>query len=84
MSTVPEETPPKRRTLEKWMPDAGQKLRVFFPHGGPVKVLVATGEFRPRVAPGPEWYDYLMKDEAGRPEWVPGWYLAAEPAPAVV
>lgn len=68
-----------RQPLDKLGPRRGQKLRVFFPHDGPIKVMVGTGDARESAHPRCE-HDHLLEDEAGQPEWVPGWYLA-QPVP---
>jgi hypothetical protein len=38
-------------------------------------MMTATGDVRDAVS-GPSEHEYLCKDEAGIPEWVPGWYVA--------
>jgi hypothetical protein len=83
MSTLTEETPPpKRQSLNKWAPAKGEKLRVFFPHDGPVKVMEATGDVRVGT-PGPAGFEFLLKNERGIAEWVPGWYVASLAKPTV-
>jgi hypothetical protein len=69
--------------LNKWRPEKNREMRVFFPHNGPVKLMTATGDIRESTVSGPSGHEFLLRDEAGIPEWVPGWYVASLVAPDV-
>jgi hypothetical protein len=67
----------KRQTLDQMGPAEGARVRVFFPHGGGARVLVATGRVRDSSSTRCE-HEHLMRDEVMRgEEWVPGWYVGA-------
>lgn len=60
----------KRQTLDELGPEAGTRLRVFFPHGGGPREMVASGETRQGAN---DRYDFDHRLDG---EWVPGWYVA--------
>jgi hypothetical protein len=59
----------KRRTLDQMGPDEGTRLRVYFPHGGGIREMTASGETRASSSDRCE-FDHRLDDE-----WVPGWYV---------
>lgn len=65
----------KRQSLDSLDLRPGRRMRVFFPHGGPIKVMVVTGADRPSNVSRCE-RDYLLREDGRDPEWVPGWYVA--------
>jgi len=67
-----------RQKLDDLGSTRGWKLRIYFPHGGALRIMTTTGNSRPHLGRAPCACDWELKDEtSGQLEWVPGWYLAS-------
>lgn len=70
-----------RKRLDDLVMAHGQKVHVYFPHGGRTREMIWTGEVRAGTPSLCSYrYDFEMRAVEGRnPQWIPGWYLAGSP-----
>jgi hypothetical protein len=68
---------PMRQTLDTMAPEAGIRLRIYYPWDTPPKVMTTTGSTQQSSSSRAK-ADYELREEmSGKTEWIPGWYIAA-------